>query len=171
MIEIISIVAASLLINNIVLTSFTAASQLSYTMQYKWLKASALLLCGIILYSIQTFILVPYELATLGFLFAILVSAVVRYAYQKFIDKTDMLLYIMSIAFMIAFQNNEFTFVQAIAYLVGTILGFLLIQVIIEAIMYRLSFSQVPKPFKGIPILMFILFALALAFSSLSGII
>ncbi len=65
--------------------------------------------------------------------------------------------------------QNGYSFVESLAYGFASAVGFTLAIVIFAGVRVRISFADVPKSFKGIPIAMIAAGLIAMAFSGFSG--
>lgn len=67
--------------------------------------------------------------------------------------------------------GEKYTFIQSLAFGLGSGLGFALALVIMASIRERLELAEVPGPFKGLPMAFVITGLIALAFTGFSGLI
>ena len=67
--------------------------------------------------------------------------------------------------------SEKYTFIQSLAFGLGSGLGFALALVIMASIRERLELADVPGPFKGLPMAFVITGLIALAFTGFSGLI
>jgi len=67
--------------------------------------------------------------------------------------------------------GEKYSFIQSLAFGLGSGLGFALALVIMASIRERLELAEVPAPFKGLPMAFVITSLIALAFTGFSGLI
>lgn len=67
--------------------------------------------------------------------------------------------------------GEKYTFIQSIAFGLGSGIGFALALVIMASIREKLELAEVPEPFKGLPMAFVITGLIALAFTGFSGLI
>jgi len=67
--------------------------------------------------------------------------------------------------------GEKYTFIQSLAFGLGSGLGFALALIIMASIRERLELAEVPGPFKGLPMAFVITGLIALAFTGFSGLI
>ena len=67
--------------------------------------------------------------------------------------------------------GEHYTFIESLAFALGSGLGFALALVIMASIREKLELADVPAPFKGLPIAFIVTGLIALAFAGFSGLI
>ncbi len=67
--------------------------------------------------------------------------------------------------------GNKYSFIETIAFALGSGLGFSLAMIIMASIREKLELADVPTPFKGLPMAFVITGLIALAFTGFSGLI
>jgi electron transport complex protein RnfA len=67
--------------------------------------------------------------------------------------------------------GEKYSFIESLAFGLGSGIGFALALVIMASIRERLELAEVPTPFKGLPIAFVVTGLLALAFAGFSGLI
>jgi electron transport complex protein RnfA len=67
--------------------------------------------------------------------------------------------------------GEKYSFLESIAFALGSGLGFALALVIMASIREKLELADVPEPFKGLPIAFIATGLIALAFAGFSGLI
>ncbi len=67
--------------------------------------------------------------------------------------------------------GEKYTFIQSLAFGLGSGVGFALALIIMASIRERLELSEVPAPFKGLPMAFVVTGLIALAFTGFSGLI
>jgi electron transport complex protein RnfA len=67
--------------------------------------------------------------------------------------------------------GEHYTFLESLAFALGSGLGFALALVIMASIREKLELANIPAPFKGLPIAFVVTGLIALAFSGFSGLI
>lgn len=141
-------------------------------------------LTAIIIWLVNHFILVQFNLPFLEYVAAILVIASLVQLIEMFIRKTSPVLYralgiylplittncsIFFVALFIPLRN--YGFIESIVFSFGAGLGFTLVMLIMAGIREQLDFADVPKPLQGASITLITAGLLALAFMGFTGLI
>ncbi len=141
-------------------------------------------LTAIIIWLVNHFILVQFNLPFLEYVAAILVIASLVQLIEMFIRKTSPVLYralgiylplittncsIFFVALFIPLRN--YGFIESIVFGFGAGLGFTLVMLIMAGIREQLDFADVPKPLQGASITLITAGLLALAFMGFTGLI
>ena len=133
-------------------------------------------------WAVYHFILVPFHLEFLETIAFILIIASLVQFIEMFLRKFIPALYeALGIYLPLITTNcavlgaallniqNGYSFVESLAYGFASAAGFTLAIVIFAGVRIRISFADVPKSFKGIPIAMIAAGLIAMAFSGFSG--
>lgn len=141
-------------------------------------------LASIISYVVYEFILVKLGIEYLYTIAFILVIASLVQLVEMIIQKTSPSLYQALGVFLplittncavlgVAVLNmqNEFSLFESIVNGVGTALGFTLAIVLLAGIRERIEYNNIPKPFKGYPIVLLTAGLMAIAFLGFTGLI
>ena len=133
-------------------------------------------------WAVYHFILVPFHLEFLETIAFILIIASLVQFIEMFLRKFIPALYeALGIYLPLITTNcavlgaallniqNGYSFVESLAYGFASAAGFTLAIVIFAGVRIRVSFADVPKSFKGIPIAMIAAGLIAMAFSGFSG--
>lgn len=141
-------------------------------------------LTAIIIWLVNHFILIQFNLPFLEYVAAILVIASLVQLIEMFIRKTSPVLYralgiylplittncsIFFVALFIPLRN--YGFIESIVFSFGAGLGFTLVMLIMAGIREQLDFADVPKPLQGASITLITAGLLALAFMGFTGLI
>ncbi len=141
-------------------------------------------LTAIIIWLVNHFILIQFNLPFLQYVTAILVIASLVQLIEMFIRKTSPVLYralgiylplittncsIFFVALFIPLRN--YGFIESIVFSFGAGLGFTLVMLIMAGIREQLDFADVPKPLRGASITLITAGLLALAFMGFTGLI
>lgn len=137
------------------------------------------LITFLIAYPLYQYALVPLDIAyfnllLLGFvLIGVHAAFVILKRYVKFLNKFPSEPYVIlntALVYMVLTAFLQTNFVTALSYTLGTLAGFVVILVIYQTIISRLSISPIPKSFRGLPIILMVLGLIAIALSGLNGI-
>ena len=190
-IKLFELVVAASLINNFVFTRFLGlciffgvskkmetAVGMSVTFTIVMMISSAL--CWIV----YTLVMLPFHLTFLKIVVFIgivagLVQAsdtIMRKVAPALFHKLGIYLALIStnciiLAVPLICADEKYTFLQTIAFGVGSGLGFALALVIMASIREKMEVADVPTPFKGLPLTFIISGMIALAFTGFSGLI
>ncbi len=141
-------------------------------------------LTAIIIWLVNHFILIQFNLPFLQYVTAILVIASLVQLIEMFIRKTSPVLYralgiylplittncsIFFVALFIPLRN--YGFIESIVFSFGAGLGFTLVMLIMAGIREQLDFADVPKPLQGASITLITAGLLAMAFMGFTGLI
>ena len=191
MIEAITILLSTVLVNNFVLVQFLGlcpfmgvSNKLETAIGMASATTFVLTLASICSYLVYTYILEPLSLIYLKTIAFILVIAVVVQFAKMFIEKTSPLLYRVLGVFLPLITTNcavlgvallnttkAHDFVESAIYGFGAALGFSLVLILFSAMRERLAVADVPTPFKGAAIAMITAGLMSLAFMGFAGLI
>lgn len=189
--QLISIFIAGLLVNNLLFSKFLDVEQLFKLLKddkkiifgYNLSFVLVVVLSSLFSYLIYSMILVPFNLIYLNLLNFIISSIISVYLisllserYCSFHEKNEeyfKLILVNNVLIQTIIDNygSSYTLSQVIVNSLATSLGFVLMVYIFLGIQDRLSFSEVPKCFKGLPIILVVCGLIALALSGLAGLI
>lgn len=189
--ELLVILIASSLVNNVVLSQFLGlcpflgVSKKTETATGMGVAVIFVItLASAVAGAIYQFILVPFDIAYLQTIVFILVIAALVQFVEMFLKKFIPGLYQSLGVYLPLITTNcvvlnvclvnitsAYSFTQMLAYSIGTPLGFALVLYIFSAIRERLEISSVPKPFAGNPIAMIVAAIMAMAFSAFAGLV
>lgn len=183
------IVIATALVNNVVLSQFLGIC--SFLGVSKQIKTSAglgaavtfvIAIASAVSQLLYTYILVPLELTYLQTIVFILVIAALVQLVEMFLKKTSPALYQALGIFLplittncavlgVALTNvqNGYSFVESVVSGIGTGLGYTLAIVLLASIRTRIDEDVIPAPFRGAPIVLLCAALMSIAFMGFSG--
>ena len=189
MTNLILIIVTTALVNNVVLSQFLGIC--SFLGVSKQIKTSASLggavtfvigIASAVAYLLYNYVLVPFDLAYLQTIVFILVIAALVQLVEMFLKKTSPALYQALGIFLplittncavlgVALTNvqNQYSFIESVVSGVGTGLGYTLAIVLLASIRTRIDESEIPVPFRGMPIVLLCAALMAIAFMGFSG--
>lgn len=176
-------------VNNFVLVRFLGlcpfmgvSSQFKSALGMSFATAFVLTLSSIVSYLVNTYLLVPLDLAYLKTLSFILVIAVTVQITEMILHKSSPLLYQVLGLFLPLITTNcavlgvallnvqqQHTLVESAFFGLGAAFGFGLVLVLFSAIRERLEMANIPKAFRGLPIALITAGIMSLAFMGFSG--
>ncbi|MDR0930416.1 MAG: electron transport complex subunit RsxA [Clostridiales bacterium] len=187
--EMFAISITALLIQNVVLVKFLGicpflgvSKKISTATGMGLAVVFVITIAAILTWCVNTFVLIPLNLAYLQTLAFILVIATLVQLVEMFLQKCVPALYsalgiylplittncaVLGVA-LLNIQNN-YNFLQMIVYSISTGLSFLLAIVILAGIRERLETSDIPKSLQGFPITLITAGLMAIAFLGFSG--
>ena len=187
--ELIMIIVAAALINNVVLSQFLGIC--SFLGVSKQMKASASLgLANVFVITIAsavanllyTFVLDPLGLDYLKTIVFILVIAALVQIVEMFIKKTSPSLYqalgiylplittnCAVLGVVLTNVQNSYNFVQSVLAGLGTAIGYTVAIVLLAGIRSRIDEEAIPAPFRGAPVVLLAAALMAIAFMGFSG--
>ena len=189
MTNLILIIITTALVNNVVLSQFLGiCSFLGVSKQIKTsasLGAAVTFVIGIasaVAYFLYNFVLIPFNLTYLQTIVFILVIAALVQLVEMFLKKSSPALYQALGIFLplittncavlgVALTNvqNQYSFIESVVSGVGTGLGYTLAIVLLASIRTRIDESEIPVPFRGMPIVLLCAALMAIAFMGFSG--
>ena len=189
MTNLILIIVTTALVNNVVLSQFLGiCSFLGVSKQIKTsasLGAAVTFVIGIasaVAYLLYNYVLIPVDLAYLQTIVFILVIAALVQLVEMFLKKTSPALYqALGIFLPLITTNcavlgvalpdvqNQYSFIESVVSGVGTGLGYTLAIVLLASIRTRIDESEIPVPFRGMPIVLLCAALMAIAFMGFSG--
>ncbi|WP_072281307.1 electron transport complex subunit RsxA [Rappaport israeli] len=185
----ISILFATVLVNNFVLSQFLGlcpfmgvSRKIDTALGMGFATAFVLTLASVSAYLLDTYLLIPFNIPYLRTISFIVAIAVLVGLTELFIAKTSPLLHrllgmylplittncaVLGVALLNS--NHQHNLIQSALYGLGAALGFTLVLVIFAAMRERLEAADIPKPFQGTPIALITAAILAMAFTGFSG--
>ena len=189
MTETILILLSAALVNNIILSAVPGTDPaLAFYRQFH--IARGLCITLLVLLPLSTFfqymagnlLLVPYQLEHLHFLVTVSVVLLAIWILKflsvvldnKWLGTIDTFLPFAGINALVlgSLLLNEYlagSLLHALAFAFGTVIGFSIILFVLVAINERLEASNVPEPFRGIPVLLLAIAILSMAFTGFTG--
>ncbi len=187
--SLIFIIITTALVNNVVLSQFLGIC--SFLGVSKSIKNSAALGVAVIFVItiasavanlLHTFILKPLDLEYLNTIVFILVIAALVQVVEMFLKKTSPGIYRALGIFLplittncavlgVALTNvqDEYNFIQSVTAGFGTAVGYTIAIVLLASIRERISQTDLPKPFRGAPIVLLTAALMSIAFMGFSG--
>lgn len=189
--SLILIIISTALVNNVVLIQFLGIC--SFLGVSKQMKASLSLGCAVIFVItlssavaslLYTYVLVPLELTYLKTIVFILVIAALVQVVEMFIKKTSPAIYNALGIYLplittncavlgVALTNVQdgLNFIQSVTAGFGTAVGFTIAIVLLAGIRSRIDEEDIPKPFRGAPMVLLSAALMSIAFMGFSGIL
>lgn len=189
--EYIIIIISAVFVNNIVLAQFLGICPflgVSNKIETAFGMGASVLfvltLATIVTFLIQTYVLIPLNLAYLQTISFILIIAALVQMLEIILKKVSPTLYqalgiflplittncaVLGVAILV-FQKN-FNLTESVVFAVSSAVGFTLALVIFSGIREQLALADVPKDMKGIPIALVTAGILALAFMGFAGLV
>ncbi|PKM50247.1 MAG: electron transport complex subunit RsxA [Firmicutes bacterium HGW-Firmicutes-7] len=181
----------AIIVNNVVLSRFLGicpflgvSKKVETSIGMGLAVTFVLTLASIISYIVYTFLLVPRELEYLSTITFILVIAALVQFVEMVIQKTSPALYqalgvflplittncaVLGVA--VINMTNKYSLFSSIINGLGTAIGFTLAIVLMAGIREKIDYNNVPKPFKGYPIVLLTAGLMAIAFLGFTGLI
>lgn len=189
--ELLLILVASAIVNNVVLSQFLGLCPfLGVSKKINTAAGMGGAVIGVITISsaicslIYDFILVPLDLTYLNTIVFILVIAALVQFVEMFLKKTSPALYEALGVYLplittncavlgIALTNvqNGYNFIESVVAGFGTAVGFTIAIVIMAGIRERIEFNDVPESFQGMPIVLLTAGLMSIAFFGFAGIL
>jgi electron transport complex protein RnfA len=184
------IVAASL-INNFVFTRFLGlciffgvSKRMETAVGMSITFTSVMMISAALSWLIFTFIMVPLDITFLKIIIFIGIVAGFVQASDTIIRKISPGLYYKLGIYLALISTNciilavplinageHYTFIESLAFALGSGLGFALALIIMASIREKLDLADIPAPFRGTPIAFVVTGLIALAFTGFSGLI
>ena len=186
-----AIIIGAIFVNNVVFAQFLGicpflgvSSKVDTSIGMGAAVTFVMALSSIVAWSIQEFILVPFQIEYMQTIVFILVIAALVQMVEIVLKKVSPSLYqalgiflplittncaVLGVAILMI--QKEFNLLQSFVYSVSTALGFALALVIFAGIRERLELDEVPSAMKGIPIALITAAILAMAFMGFSGLV
>jgi electron transport complex protein RnfA len=189
--ELLLLFIGAILVNNVVLTRFLGicpflgvSKKVETSFGMGLAVTFVMTLASIISYLVYKYILVYFNITYLYTIAFILVIASLVQLVEMIIQKSSPSLYqalgvylplittncaVLGVA--VINMQKKYTLVQSIINGFGTAVGFTLAIVILAGIRERIEYNDIPKPFKGYPIVLITAGLMAIAFLGFSGLI
>jgi electron transport complex protein RnfA len=187
--EYLLLLVSTVLINNVLLSKFLGlcpfmgvSNKLDTALSMGLATTFVLTLSAMASWLVEHYMLIPLQVPFLRILSFILVIAAIVQFTEMVIHKTSPVLYqvlgiylplittncaVLGVALLTVQENLNF--LQSTMYGFGSSLGFTLVMIIFAGIRERLTVSQVPAAFSGIPIAFITAGLLSMAFMGFSG--
>ncbi|MBW8002390.1 MAG: NADH:ubiquinone reductase (Na(+)-transporting) subunit E [Planctomycetes bacterium] len=185
------ILVAAVLTNNILLTNFlgmcsfiACSGQISTAIGLGTAVTFVMTMTSIINYAIYYFVLEPLGLDHLTFIVFIAVIAAFVQFVEMFIERFSPKLYFALGIFLPLITVNcailgaslfmiirDYNFIQSVGYGFGSGLGWMLAIIMMAGLRQKMRYSNIPEPFRGVPIAMIVTCVLAMAFMGFAGMV
>lgn len=185
------ILIAAVFTNNILLTNFlgmcsfiVCSGQISTSIGLGTAVTFVMTITAIINYAIYHFVLVPLNLEYLSLIIFIAVIAAFTQFVEMFVERFSPKLYFALGIFLPLIAVNcailgaslfmiirNYNFVQSVGFGFGAGLGWALAIVLMAGLRQKMGYSDIPKPFQGVPIAMIVTCVLAMAFMGFAGMV
>ena len=185
------IIIAAIFTNNILLSNFlgmcsfiACSSQINTALGLGTAVTFVMTATSIINYAIYYYVLSPLGLDHLQFIVFIAVIAAFVQFVEMFVERFSPKLYFALGIFLPLITVNcailgaslllvvrEYTFGQSVGFGFGAGVGWMLAIVLMAGLRQKMRYSDVPQPFKGVPIAMIITGVLAMAFMGFAGMV
>ncbi len=185
------ILVAAILTNNILLTNFlgmcsfiACSKQLGTAIGLGTAVTFVMTVTTIINYVIYHYILMPLGLDHLTFIVFIAVIAAFVQFVEMFVERFSLKLYFTLGIFLPLITVNcailgaslfmiirNYNFAQSIGYGFGSGVGWAVAIIMMAGLQQKMRYSNIPKPFQGIPIAMIVTCVLAMAFMGFAGMV
>lgn len=189
--EIILLFIGAVLVNNIVLSRFLGicpflgvSRRVETAAGMGMAVTFVMTLASIIAYFVYNVILIPSKIEYLYTIAFILVIASLVQLVEMIIQKTSPTLYqalgvylplittnCAVLGIVVINMQKDYSFIQSVVNAFGTALGFTLTIVLMAGLRERVETNDVPKSFRGYPIVLIIAGLMAIAFLGFSGLI
>ena len=185
------ILIAAVFTNNILLSNFlgmcsfiACSNRVETALGLGTAVTFVMTLTAMINYAVYHFVLVPLQLGHLQFIVFIAVIAAFVQLVEMIVERFSPKLYFALGIFLPLITVNcailgasifviirEYSFVQTVGFGFGAGLGWLVAIVLIAGLQQKMRYSNVPKPFVGVPAAMIITCVMAMAFMGFAGMV
>ena len=182
---------AAIFTNNILLTNFlgmcsfiACSGQIKTSLGLGTAVTFVMIMTTMINYAIYHHVLIPLGLVHLQFIIFIAVIAAFVQLVEMFVERFSPKLYFALGIFLPLITVNcailgaslfmiirEYSFIQSIGFGLGAGIGWAVAIVMLAGLRQKMRYSNVPKPFEGVPIAMIITGVLAMAFMGFAGMV
>jgi len=182
---------AAIFTNNILLTNFlgicsfiACSGQIKTSLGLGTAVTFVMITTTIINYAIYHLVLIPLGLVHLQFIVFIAVIAAFVQLVEMFVERFSPKLYFALGIFLPLITVNcailgaslfmiirEYSFMQSVGFGLGAGIGWAVAIVMLAGLRQKMRYSNVPKPFEGVPIAMIITGVLAMAFMGFAGMV
>lgn len=190
MLTYLSIIITAIFVNNIVFAQFLGicpfigvSKRIDSAVGMGLAVAFVMAIATLVTWLVQHYLLVPLSLGYLQTIAFILVIAIIVQMLEIMMKKAAPALYaslgvflplittncaVLGVAIIVA--QKEMPLVQSVVYAIATALGFAMALIIMAGIRQHLEIVDVPRPLRGVPIVLITAGLLAMAFLGFSGI-
>ncbi len=185
------ILIAAILTNNILLTNFlgmcsfiACSGQIRTSIGLGTAVTFVMTMTTMLNYAIYHFVLMPFGLDHLTFIVFIAVIAAFVQFVEMFVERFSPRLYFTLGIFLPLITVNcailgaslfmiirEYNFTQSVGFGFGAGLGWAVAIILMAGLRQKMSYSNIPEPFQGVPIAMIVTGVLAMAFMGFAGIV
>jgi Na+-transporting NADH:ubiquinone oxidoreductase subunit E len=185
------ILVAAVFTNNILLSNFlgmcsfiACSSQVETALGLGTAVTFVMTLTTMINYAIYHFVLHPLQLGHLQFIVFIAVIAAFVQLVEMIVERFSPKLYFALGIFLPLITVNcailgaslfaiirDYTFIQTVGFGFGAGLGWLVAIVLMAGLQQKMRYSDIPKPFAGVPVAMIITCVMAMAFMGFAGMV
>ncbi len=185
------ILIAAVFTNNILLTNFlgmcsfiACSGQIETAVGLGTAVTFVMTVTAMINYAIYHFILAPLNLVHLQFIVFIAVIAAFVQLVEMFIERFSPKLYFALGIFLplitvncailgasLFMINRNYNFVQSVGFGFGAGVGWAVAIILMAGLRQKMRYSNIPQPFKGVPIAMIVTCVLAMAFMGFAGMV
>lgn len=161
-----------------------ASSKIETAIGMSFATAFVVSFSSMLLWLINFFILLPYDLVYLRIIFYMLIISFSVQFLEIVLRNTSPILYRLFGIFLPLITTNcavlaiplfnlysNYTFIESIFYGVSASLGFSFVMIVFSSIRERIEFSDVPLPFKGAPITLITISLMCVTFMGFKGLI
>ena len=190
-VKLIELIVAASLINNFVFTRFLGlciffgvSKKMETAIGMSITFTAVMMISAALSWLVFTYVMVPLDITFLKIIIFIGIVAgfvqasdtIMRKIAPALFYKLGIYLALIStnciiLAVPLINAGEKYTFLESIAFALGSGLGFALALVIMASIREKLELADVPEPFKGLPIAFIATGLIALAFAGFSGLI
>lgn len=185
------ILLAAVFTNNILLSNFlgicsfiACSGQIGTAVGLGTAVTFVMTMTAMINYAIHKFVLVPFGLEHLQFIVFIAVIAAFVQFVEMFVERFSPKLYFALGIFLPLITVNcailgaslfmiirNYSFVQSVGFGFGAGVGWAVAIILMAGLRQKMRYSNVPEPFKGVPIAMIVTCVLAMAFMGFAGMV
>lgn len=185
------ILIAAVFTNNILLTNFlgmcsfiACSGQIKTAIGLGTAVTFVMVMTTIINFAIYHFVLVPVGLVHLQFIVFIAVIAAFVQFVEMFVERFSPKLYFALGIFLPLITVNcailgaslfmiirQYNFIQSVGFGLGAGLGWAVAIILMAGLRQKMRYSNIPEPFKGVPIAMIVTCVLAMAFMGFAGMV
>ena len=189
MVEALLLFFSAAIVNNFVLVRFLGlcpfigvSNQLSAALGMGGATTFVLMLSALCCYSVNTFVLYPFDLMSLSLIVDIVIIAIAVQSVEIIIRKLSYDLYnalgiylplittnCIVLGLVLLNQTLEHSLFHSLVYAAGAGTGFTLVLVLFAAMRERLAIADVPAPFKGTAIALIAAGIMSMAFMGFAG--
>jgi Na+-transporting NADH:ubiquinone oxidoreductase subunit E len=185
------ILIAAILTNNILLTNFlgmcsfiACSGQIGTSIGLGTAVTFVMTMTTMLNYAIYHFVLMPFGLDHLTFIVFIAVIAAFVQFVEMFVERFSPKLYFTLGIFLPLITVNcailgaslfmiirEYNFAQSVGFGFGAGVGWAVAIILMAGLRQKMSYSNIPEPFQGVPIAMIVTGVLAMAFMGFAGMV